>query len=167
MGFIHKNKTLLILLAIIVVTTSVALVCLRSIQYDRTKVAEAQTYIGVGSCQNTSTRSGGNCGSGCGQYDSTGATMLWRAYNVIQVTTTYGNRYYQFTFLSDVCSLGDKYDSSNPPDLIAGRCDCNIGGPYSICCNGSTPVNFNSGRRRAMKSKRRAWPYRSPENSSR
>ena len=48
-----------------------------------------------------------------------------------------------FTLNSNTCSIGDKYDSSNPPVMDAGYCSCNAGGPYKTCCNGSTPVNAN------------------------
>lgn len=37
-----------------------------------------------------------------------------------------------------VCSTADKYNSSNPPVLNAGDCNCNPGGGYKTCCNGTT-----------------------------
>lgn len=168
MRFDHKNKiTLSITAAIIMIVATGVFVSLKLIPLNGgPRVAEAQSctpgvYPGscfFGYCQNTNSRADSDCGNGCDAYDNTSApyqTLLWNAYEVDILVVEFNTDYY-FTITSQVCSDGDHYYADYPSDpdyppngktyannsseLIAGKCDCTLGGAYAICCNGSTPV---------------------------
>lgn len=143
-GLNIKNRMIVILLAAIVIVATGIFVYLRFIPWDGFGVVEAQSTIQTGNCQNTWTRDGGcEPGSiGCGVFDTLGMqTELWTAYNWALVTLNDGVTEYKFVILADVCSTGDHYNTNDPTTLLAGKCGCRpLGGPYSICCNGTTPV---------------------------
>ena len=114
--------------------------------------------IPIGQCNTTNVaNNAGGCGTACGNYEGGTIPPLesWTKFNVKQcietettititdsgdivtdqpIVTDVTN---EFIKIENVCATGDRYNSNDPPRLNYGTCDCNVGNPYKVCCDGS------------------------------
>src|SRR3989344_2180230 len=114
--------------------------------------------IPIGQCNTTNVaNNAGGCGTACGNYEGGTKPPLesWTKFNVKQcietettititdsgdivtdqpIVTDVTN---EFIKIENVCATGDRYNSNDPPRLNYGTCDCNVGDPYKVCCDGS------------------------------
>src|SRR3989344_257193 len=87
-------------------------------------------------CWNNESVGVSNCGTPCANGFSW-SKYLWTECRSYDVGLNCGEWY---TRSANVCSSGDKYDSSWTPVMKSGWCNCAVGGSYKTCCSGSTPV---------------------------
>src|SRR3989344_1006773 len=113
-----------------------------SISYDSTQpsgslVADSNCNIPFTVCWNSEAARVTNCGTAC-----TGGSA-WTKYQYSACFRPPGSSSDFIAWvprLTNVCSTGDKYNSSNTPVMNYGSCSCSAGTGYKTCCSGSTPV---------------------------
>lgn len=93
------------------------------------------------SCWNSESVNVTNCGTSC---DGGSAWSKYDYYRCYQTDSSGESCKAAFVYDTNTCSTGDKYNSSNPPVLNAGFCNCSVGGGYKTCCSAGNTVSARS-----------------------
>ncbi|QQG40700.1 MAG: hypothetical protein HYV37_04060 [Candidatus Levyibacteriota bacterium] len=114
------------------------------------KVSDAFCGLVIQQCWNSQNIGVTDCGTACPSDSDTSAWSKYEYSGCYEDPLDPGVGYFAWLPKSSIaCSTGDKYNSSNPPVMDAGKCSatagsCDVGGAYKTCCNGTTPVSARS-----------------------